>query len=40
MMTEKELKEIGITRTEWNAMLDKEIQYIEDWAKTVTRNEL
>lgn len=39
-MTEKELLQIGITRAEWNAMLDKEIQYIEDWAKTVNRNEL
>ena len=40
MMTEKELKEIGITRTEWNAMLNQEIQYIENWIKTVNRNEL
>lgn len=40
MMTEKELKEIGITRTIWNVMLDQEIRYIEDWANTVNRDEL
>ena len=39
-MTDKELQQIGITRTEWNSMLDKEIQYIEEWSKTVSRNEL
>ena len=39
-MTEKELQEIGITQTEWNDMLNQEIQYIENWIKTVNRNEL
>lgn len=36
MMTDKELQEMGLTRTEWNSMLEDENQYIQDWSKTVT----
>ncbi len=34
-MTDEELKEIGMTREEWNKMMEEEAQYIEDWANNV-----
>ena len=35
MMTDEELKEIGMTREEWDRMMGEEAQYIEDWANNV-----
>jgi hypothetical protein len=35
MMTDEELKEIGMTREEWDKMMEEEAQYIEDWANNV-----
>jgi len=35
MMTDEELKEIGMTREEWDRMMEEEAQYIEDWANNV-----
>ena len=35
MMTDEELKEIGMTREEWDKMMEEEVQYIEDWANNV-----
>lgn len=35
MMTDEELKEIGMTREEWDRMMEEEVQYIEDWANNV-----
>jgi hypothetical protein len=34
-MTDAELKEIGMTREEWDKMMEEEAQYIEDWANNV-----
>jgi hypothetical protein len=34
-MTDEELKEIGMTREEWDRMMEEEAQYIEDWANNV-----
>ncbi len=34
-MTDEELKEIGMTREEWDKMMEEEAQYIEDWANNV-----
>lgn len=35
MMTDEELKEIGMTREEWDKMMEEEAQYIEDWANNI-----
>ena len=35
MMTDEELKEIGMTREEWDKMMEEEAQYIEVWANNV-----
>ena len=35
MITDEELKQIGMTREEWNDNLANEAWYIEKWADTV-----
>jgi len=40
IMTDAELKAIGMTRTEWNKCMSEEIEYTESWAETVSIEQL
>lgn len=40
MMTDDELKEIGMTRKEWDKLVKLETEYTNEWAKQVDISKL
>lgn len=39
-MTDTELKEIGISRVDWDRMIEEEIRYVENWASKIDPSKL
>jgi len=39
-MDDKELEEIGMTREEWDKCLEEEEQYILEWSKLISSNDI
>lgn len=39
-MTNSELQQMGLTREQWNEMLEEEEMYTQNWSQTVDKNKL
>jgi hypothetical protein len=40
MMTDIELEQMGFTREEWDKLVADEIEYIDNWSKTIDKSKI